>query len=167
MTTQESPGCRTQIVFVLVILGCMGVINIVLMMFGFGVGDGHSLMEEVAAVVLCFAVALVLKPRPSASTSSSEGNDPSNPLKLESCKVCGAETSLGNNLVNIYALAMEHEHGRFHHEYGMMCSTHARELTRQLLESGKITDGDLETATKRASAFIAPGHEQEDERTLH
>jgi hypothetical protein len=163
MTAQESQGCRPQLVIILVILGSMGALTIVLMLFGVGISEDTSLMEEVAATVLCLAFALILKPRPSAS----ENYDPSNMPELESCKVCGAETSLENNLVNIYALAMEDEHGRFHHEYGMMCSAHAGELTRQLLDSGKVTDADLETATKRAAAFVAPGLEQEDKPTLH
>jgi hypothetical protein len=147
-------------------LACAGLITLTLSLFGVGPADMVS-MELVSEIVFCLGVALVIKPRPSAFEDYSSSNDPSNVLEFEQCKVCGASPDVRKNLTHMAALGMLDEPGRFHHEYGMMCSTHARELTRQLLESGKITDGDLETATKQASALIAPGHEQEDERTLH
>lgn len=69
------------------------------------------------------------------------------------CKICGKETTRTGNTTNMI-LAGIRKPEEFNDKYGMMCSEHASEVTKRIIEEKHISDEDLRKAYKEAIKLI-------------
>lgn len=74
-------------------------------------------------------------------------------LRFPTCKLCDKETSLTGNLTNM-ALSGVEDPSEFNSKYGMMCSSHAGQITKQIMEDKGLTDTDFSNAHDKAKRLI-------------
>jgi hypothetical protein len=74
-------------------------------------------------------------------------------LKFPTCRLCDKETSLTGNLTNM-ALSGIDEPDEFNNKYGMMCSNHAGQITKQIMEDKGLTEADFHKAHERAKEIM-------------
>lgn len=74
-------------------------------------------------------------------------------LKFPNCKICNSETSLTGNLTNMELTGIN-DSNEFNTKYGMMCSNHAQQLTKQLMQEKGLTEVDFRKAYEKVEQAI-------------
>ncbi len=81
---------------------------------------------------------------------------------FSNCKICGKETSKTGNLTNMVMAGNRdpemQDPNNFNDKYGMMCSIHAMDVTKQIVSEYNIPEEEYQTAFEKAKDFVLSGH---------